>query len=303
MRILLIGGSGSLGSNLLVLNPGHDLYPAYQTHEIRHPLALHLDITERDRVCEVMEALRPHVVIHAGGMTKPAACERDPETTWRVNVQGTTHLVDAATQIGARFILLSTDLVFDHSTQPRQEESQPRPISVYGQSKVAAEREVMQRSRDFAIVRISLLYGWSARYSSSFAEWVLDELRAGRPCPLFADQWRNMTYIPDLAAALFELAERREPLNGILHIAGPALCSRYDLGRELATTFSLPLELAQKAAMRGQPLAGYTPECVALDTTRMKQVLHTHIRAMPDGVRAMKALEEQGYRARFDPHF
>ena len=303
MRILLVGSSGMLGSNLLALNPGHEIYPAYLAHPARHAQALRLDIGEREQVLEAVQRIQPQAILHVGGMTKPAACERDPQATDRVNVQGAAHLVEAANLARARLIFLSTDLVFDHALESRNELSLVRPMSVYGQSKAQAERIIQESSRDYAIVRISVLYGWSAPHTQSFAEWALDEMRKGQRCTFFADQYRNMTYINDLAAALYELAERAEPLNDILHIAGPEQVSRYDLGQEVAKVFGLSSELAQRASMRGLPLAAFTPECVRLDTDKMRRLLRARIRPIAEGVRDMQSLGEQGYRERLAAYF
>lgn len=292
-----------LGSNLLALNPGHELFPTYLSHPVRHAQALHLDIGEREEILEAVRRIQPQVILHVGGMTKPAACERDPQAAYRVNVQGTAHLVEAANLVRARLIFLSTDLVFDHAPGPQDETSPVRPMSVYGQSKAQAERIIRERCADYAIVRISVLYGWSGPHTQSFAEWALDELRAGRSCTLFADQFRNMTYINDLAAALYELVKRAEPLNDTLHVAGPELVSRYDLGQEMAEVFGLPSELAQRASMRGLPLAAFTPECVHLDTKKMRQLLCARIRLIAEGVRDMQLLGKQGYRERLAAYF
>lgn len=304
MRILLTGGSGMLGANLCLLNAGHELYPTYATHAIRHPNALPLDVTDPVAVEATVARLRPEVIIHTAGMTKPLACEQNPEITHRVNVGGTKHLVEAAERVGARFIFLSTDVVFGDSEAARDEASPTDPMSVYGRSKAVAEEVVARVSHDYAIVRISVLYGWSSRYSTSFAEWVLSQLRAGQRAPLFADQWRQMTYIPDLVAVLYELATRPAPLNGILHVAGPDLVTRHDFGLELARVFGLPDVLVARASVRDLPsLAAISPDRAILDTHKMQCLLRARIAPVAEGLRDMQAREVAGYPMRFAAWF
>ncbi len=304
MRILLTGGSGMLGANLCLLNPGHELYPTYATHATRHPNALPLDITDPAAVEAAVAHLQPEVIIHTAGMTKPLACEQDPEMTHRVNVGGTKYLVEAAERVGARFVFLSTDVVFGDSEAARDEDSAPNPMSVYGRSKAAAEAIVACVSRDYAIVRISVLYGWSSQYSTSFAEWVLSQLRAGQRASLFADQWRQMTYIPDLVAALYELATRPAPLNGILHVVGPDVVTRHSFGLELARVFGLPDALVAHASVHDLPaLAAISPDRAILDTGKMQRLLHARISPVAEGLRDMRAREAAGYPTRFAAWF
>ena len=125
-----------LGSNILVSNPAFDLYPTYLRNRIAHPRALRLDISDRDSVLKQVEVIKPEVIVHAGGMTKPTACEKEPAVAHRVNVEGTAHLVEAAREVGARFIFLSSDLVFDGSAERYDEDSPTHPLSVYGHTKI-----------------------------------------------------------------------------------------------------------------------------------------------------------------------
>lgn len=115
-RVLLVGGSGMLGSNIVVSNrpvahsAAFELYPTYLRNRIAHPRALRLDISDRDNVLKQVEAIKPEVIVHAGGMVKPTTCEKELAVAHRVNVEGTAHLVEAAKSVGARFIFLSLDL-------------------------------------------------------------------------------------------------------------------------------------------------------------------------------------------------
>lgn len=86
-RVLLVGGSGMLGSNIVVSNSAFELYPTYLRNRIAHPKALQLDITDRANVLKRVEAIQPEVIVHAGGMTSQQPAKRCPlwptESTWR----------------------------------------------------------------------------------------------------------------------------------------------------------------------------------------------------------------------------
>jgi dTDP-4-dehydrorhamnose reductase len=310
-RVLLIGGSGMLGSNIVVSNSAFELYPTYLRNRIAHPRASQLDISDRDSVLKRVEVIQPEVIVHAGGMTKPTACEKEPALAHKVNVEGAAHLVEAAKGVGARFIFLSSDLVFDGSAERYDEDSPTHPLSVYGHNKVEGEERVRTGSDDFAIVRTTVMYGWSSRYTESMAEWVLrglQESRERRPEPveglnMYHDQYRQFIFINDLVAAIFELIEMEDPSNETIHVAGPELLSRYEFAQRLARTFGLPEANIRSTPFDSVPQATFTPKRLRLDTTKAARILRTPIRGVDDGLRALVALAEEGYRERFSRVF
>jgi dTDP-4-dehydrorhamnose reductase len=302
-KVLLVGGSGMLGSNIVVSNPAFDLYPTYLRNQIAHPKALRLDISHRESVLKRVEAIKPGVIVHAGGMTKPTACEKEPAVAYRVNVEGTAHLVEAAGGVGARFIFLSSDLVFDGSAERYDEDSPTHPLSVYGHNKVEGEELVRTASDDFAIVRTTVMYGWSSHYTESMAEWILRGLQESRELTMYHDQYRQFILINDLVVAIFELIERKDRLNETLLVAGPELLSRYELAKRLAQTFGLSEANIGSISFESTPQAAFTPKRLSLDTAKAARILRTPIAGVDDGLRAMVALAEEGYREHFNRFF
>ncbi|MDH4135654.1 MAG: SDR family oxidoreductase [Anaerolineae bacterium] len=302
-KVLLVGGSGMLGSNIVVSNAAFDLYPTYLRNPITHPRALQLDISDRDEVLKRVEAINPEVIVHAGGMTKPTACEKEPAVAHSVNVEGTAHLVEATRGVGARFIFLSSDLVFDGSAERYDEDSPTHPLSVYGHNKVEGEELVRTRSDDFAIVRTTVMYGWSSRYTESMAEWVLRGLKKSQELNMYHDQYRQFILINDLVAAIFELIEYSGlgELNGhqmreTIHVVGPELISRYEFAQRLAQTFGLPAVNIRSIPFESVPQAAFTPKRLSLDTTKATRILRTPISGVDDGLRVMAVLAKEGYR-------
>lgn len=289
-----------LGSNIVVANPDFELYPTYLRNRIAHPRALQLDVSDRDSVLKRLEAIKPEGIVHAGGMTKPTACEKEPAVAHRVNVEGTAHLVEAARGVGARLIFLSSDLVFDGSAERYDEDSLTHPLSVYGHTKVEGEELVRTGSDDFVIVRTTVMYGWSSRYTESMAEWILRGLQESRELNMYHDQYRQFIFINDLVAAIFELVDVENPLNETILVAGPELLSRYEFAKRLAQTFGLPETNIRSIPFDSVPQAAFTPKRLSLDTIKAARILRTPISGVDDGLRAMVALAEEGYRERFN---
>src|SRR5262249_57758387 len=128
--------------------------------------------------------------IHAAALASVADCQRDPARAERVNVQGTAQLAELAAKTGARFLFISTDLVFDGAKGNYGESDVPAPLSIYGRSKLAAEAPVLALPRG-VVARLSLLFGPTLSERLSFFDQQLAALRQGRPGRLFAHAWRT----------------------------------------------------------------------------------------------------------------
>jgi len=249
MRLLITGVSGLVGWNVAraAIEAGHEVTATYGQHQL--PNAVPLDLTNPSTIEALIEQARPEAVIHAAAMSKPDACAQAPDLCHKVNVDGSRLLARAAAAYGARFLFLSSDLVYGAATGLLTEDAvEPQPYGVYATSKLAAERAVLEATNGQAFVaRTSLVYGWGAGFSVCFFEEWLATLRAGQVLRAFTDQYRCPTYAGDLANAL--LAAAQAGLSGIYNIAGPELSSRYDFAQLLAAEFALDPSLIQPIHM------------------------------------------------------
>lgn len=160
---------------------------------------------------EAVSALRPDVVVHAAAWTAVDACEGDPDRALRVNALGTRNVAEAAGMVGAHLVYLSTDYVFDGtSDHPYVEWDEPHPLSVYGRSKLGGERECPP---DATIVRTSWVCGFSG---SNMVKTVLRLAAGDGPLRFVDDQRGTPTFTADLAAAIVTLGLDRRP--GTYHV-------------------------------------------------------------------------------------
>jgi dTDP-4-dehydrorhamnose reductase len=120
---------------------------------------------------------------------------------------------------------------------------------------------------------------------------------------MYHDQYRQFILINDLVAAIFELIEMKAPLNETILVAGPELLSRYEFAQRLAQTFGLPEANIRSTPFDSTPQAAFTPKRLRLDTSKAARILKTPMRGIDDGLRAMVALAEGGYRERFNCFF
>ncbi|MBE0611344.1 MAG: dTDP-4-dehydrorhamnose reductase [Dehalococcoidia bacterium] len=219
MRVLLLGSSGQLGSDISRLWRDADL-----TLTTANRLAA--DVTDGEAVLALVEKTRPDVVINTTAFHNLPICEQDPETCFRVNVVGGWNVARAATQHGAAVVQFSTDYVFDGTKgSPYLEDDARRSVNVYGASKIATEDVVRQVNPEHLVVRVSGLYGLagSAGKGGNFVETMLRLAREGNPINVVADQVTAPTNTAEIAEALLPLV--LGGARGTIHLAAGEGCS------------------------------------------------------------------------------
>ena len=179
---LITGATGQLGS--YVARQLADAVSAFSLRMVgRRPVegvpgeSSIVDLTDADGLQASVNEFAPTHIIHMGGITSTADAFRDPDLAHATNVEATRALSDAAANVGARFVFASTDMVFDGTQAPYAEDASVCPLSVYGQTKVDAERVV---SGNAVVVRLPLMYGLPPIPRETTFTRLIAAMRAGR---------------------------------------------------------------------------------------------------------------------------
>lgn len=208
-----------------------------------------LDFTDETAIARVFTQYPVRFVVHAGAITSPDQCENEPHSAWRVNVEGTRHMLAAAASVGAFFLYISTDFVFGGTRDLYQEYDLPDPVNEYGRTKAAAEALVQGYPSPWAIARPILVYGPPQTGKQNLLTMVATALKEGRTLRLFTDQLRLPTFIDDLTLGLGRILEQQA--TGIFHFCGADPLTPYDIGMQVAaylqldTTLILPVTAAE----------------------------------------------------------
>jgi dTDP-4-dehydrorhamnose reductase len=247
MKILIAGSAGMLG---------RDVQRAGE--RAGHALALvdlpELDIVDADAVGEMFERTQPDAVVNCAAFTDVDGAESREEAAHAVNARGAGNLARAAAAREIPLVHISTDYVFDGSP-PLDPEGRPRPyresdptgpLSVYGQSKLAGEREVLGASARHTVVRTAWLFGAGGR---NFADTMLRLAAEREAVQVVDDQLGCPTWSGHLAPALLGLLERE--VRGLVHAAGGGAVSWNGFAREIFRQAELPcrVEPASSAQM------------------------------------------------------
>ena len=219
----------------------------------------------------VVQRLRPRVIIHT-------AYRKVGPDVQRVTVQGAAYIAQAAAEIGARLMHVSSDVLLDGEHAPYDESARPGPLHPYGVAKADAEALVQRAAPTAAIVRTSLIC--CVQPPDPVSAWIIDSLRLGRPITLFTDEIRSAVWVQDLAAAMIELSD--QSFSGVLNVAGPQPLSRYQMGQRLACHYGL--DPAGITAGSSLDSGLRRPRNCTLDITLARRLLRTRLRSYDEGL-------------------
>lgn len=269
-RMLVIGGSGLVGANLvLAARDDFEVYATFNEHraDFEGVEELKLDVRDYQQVSAVMAAVRPEVVVHTAAMMDVDQCQKDPVGARELNATGTHHVARAMKQSGL-LVYVSTDYVFDgKKAAPYVETDATAPVNLYGVTKLEGEEEARTNAKEFLIVRPAEIWGTNPITGKpTFVQKVLGALRAGRSIELPSDLTQTPTYAPELARTIIALSQAGE--TGVYHTTGASAHTRYEMGLKVASTFDLPSELVVPVKMAAAGFRAPRPAHVPLSSAR-----------------------------------
>lgn len=292
MRILITGSNGLLGQKLVTLlcNKGVDVIATSRGANRLPNKGIYqyesLDILNQQEVQSVIEKHKPDVVINTAAMTNVDQCESEKEACWDLNVNAVKYLVVACKKNNTHLLHLSTDFIFDGSYGPLNEKDEPNPISYYGESKLAAEKILIESNIKWSIARTVLVYGVAHDMSrSNIVLWVKNSLEAGKAINVVNDQWRTPTLAEDLAMGCYLIAEKSA--IGIYHISGEELMTPYDIAIKTAEFFKLDKTLISKTDGSKFTQPAKRPPKTGFIIDKAKEVLKYHPHTFNEGLNTL----------------
>jgi dTDP-4-dehydrorhamnose reductase len=213
---LLLGGTGQLGLALQATKPEHISLTIAGRAEA--------DLTDPRAVEDFVSSKSVDFVVNAAAYTAVDKAESEEQTAFRINAESVGAIAKAATRIGARFIHVSTDYVFDGRKAGLYDpDDTTAPMGAYGRSKLAGENAVLASCPNSLIVRTAWLY---SENGNNFVKTMLRLMSSHPQVRVVADQVGTPTYARSLAKALWRLAETDS--GGILHFTDSGVASWYD---------------------------------------------------------------------------
>lgn len=206
---------------------------------IRATIALSARIYATARRWKTFQEVQPDVVINTSALSVPDYCETHHAEADAVNITAVEHLAECCEAGGSRFIHLSTDFVFGGDTdRPYTEEDIPAPVNYYGYTKLEGEKRIAAVCRDYAIVRVVVVYGAALPgQHGNVLQLVANRLRNNEEVFVVSDQWRTPTFVGDVSQGVEKLINH--PQNGIYHLCGSECLTIADIAYRVADVLGL----------------------------------------------------------------
>jgi len=229
-----------------------------------------LDITHRAHVKETVDKISPDLIVNCAAHTGVDACETETERARELNVSGPRYLAQSAARCGSLLVHISTDYIFDGQkpiAYGYEEENDPRPLSVYGKTKLKGERAVREETENHIILRTAWLYGIQGH---NFLKTMLKLTHANpsREFKVVSDQFGSPTWSYRLALQIEKLVEKGA--RGIYHATAEGVCTWFDLADYFLKKMDVPHRLVACTSAEF-PTAAVRPKNSILENRRLKE--------------------------------
>lgn len=230
IKVALTGADGMVGSRIVELLRNKILFiPIPQTK---------MDITDNIQVVTTINSIDFDYFLHLAAFTNVDAAEKNKELAYRVNAIGTKNIFDAVSHKKKRMIYISTGFVFDGENPPYSEDSPPRPVSVYGETKFQGEQFLKNEAM---IIRFDYPYRNEFIQKNDFVRSIIDALKNGKKLQMVTDSLITPTFVDDISQGIDFLIHHYSP--EIYHLVGSNSVSPYEAGIIIAKTYGLDTSL------------------------------------------------------------
>ncbi|MEW6719705.1 MAG: dTDP-4-dehydrorhamnose reductase [Thermodesulfobacteriota bacterium] len=271
-RVLVTGGRGLLGRQIVGAFA--------RRFEVRVTDTAELDVTCLPACREMVTGYQADVVVHCAAYTAVDRAEAEREAAFAINEGGTRNVAIACRESRALLVTFGSDYVFDGTlSRPYREDDPVRPLSVYGESKLAAEKALREEGCDHLLVRTQWLYGPSGK---NFITTILEKAGRGDTLRVASDQTGCPTFSVDLAAATLRLVETGA--RGTVHFSNEGETTWFDLARFVLKDDAVRSGKLLSAATRDLPYPAPRPAYSVLSKEKYREITGESPRHWQDAV-------------------
>lgn len=253
VKVMVMGASGQLGREIRQQFQG--------CYDLDAP---GLDITDYPSVKDRISEINPSVVINTAAYTNVEKAEEEELTAFQVNAIGAQNVAIACKRVGAKFVHISTDYIFDGTkSAPYEEFDSPHPLSVYGKSKLWGEKLVEAVGGESFILRTSWLYG----EGHNFVKTMLKLADERDKLSVVADQYGTPTYTKDLVWVIEKLMQT--DFYGVYHASNNGSCSWYEFARKIFELTGKTVKV-EPVSSAEYPTKAERPRCSVMENKLLK---------------------------------
>lgn len=246
-KILVTGSSGYLGSHLCRVIEKEKVFAVYKNYKpnFGNVETIQLDLLNSDELNLLFKDIKPDYVIHLAAIIPSQLLTQDEKLVYQMNVELTKQIASLSHTYNSYLIFTSTDLVYDEGDNIKENHNL-NPLNLYAQTKLEAEKAIINFGKYFLILRVALMYGFSISKHKSFFDHSFKKLMNGQEVKAFYDQFRNSLFVEEAAKFIKELTEIKLPDSDVMNFCGFEKLSRYEMVLKTAEVFEFDLNLVKK---------------------------------------------------------
>ena len=255
-KLFVIGTGGLTGSKLVeIAKKDFEIFGSYNYRDPKSSIQknIKLNISNSTKIKEILEEIKPDVVINTAGINNVDYCEKNPDLALKINIQAVKEICQITKKLGIKFVQLSSDSVFDGTKQlPYEEIDETESINYYGETKIKSEKIVLENPNN-VMVRASVLYGYlphnlakiesSSKKSINFGQWLINKLSINEKVRIITDEYSSPIIADDFARSILHIIKYEG--NGIFHSAPELQITRYDFSVKIAKALGLSIKLIE----------------------------------------------------------
>jgi len=284
-KLLIIGGSGLVGSTLLqYASPNYSIHFTYNTNKITFDNINSTQINllgNQKMIIDLIKEVQPDIVVNTAAHSSVDLCETDHSIADKLHVDITQDITQVCKDIDSKLVYISTDAVFQGELHKKYTElDQPNPINYYGKTKLQAEQITLNTSPKNVVLRTAVIYGWHKK--SRFTNWIIQTLKENHIVDPFIDQYNTPTLVDDLVKSLLNIFEKN--ISGIFHATGKSCLNRYEFALVLANTFGLDKKLIKSVTSKEKKQGAPRAISTCLDSRKLEKLIDFNFNDIQSGV-------------------
>lgn len=285
-KVFIVGSSGFLGSNLaLRLSKDFRVFGSFFRNHVNLPNCdvFRIDLFDQEKMFNIIRKVKPDFIIHAAGVTDLAYCQNNSKLAEDINAGTCRYLLGITETIGSKFILLSSDAVFDGKKGNYTEYDKPASLNEYGRSKKSAEILTAKYGSKTNIIRLGRVYGLSNGRNMSMFDKIIINAADKEGMSLMSGIKRSYLYITDAADAIYKVLAS-PPKYVLYNLGGEEPCSEYELGLRFSRLLNLKTEIINEHKISTQKEMDLIGRDCTLSSKRIKEEFKINTRSITEGI-------------------
>lgn len=265
-----------MGSELKALAPNHaGFHFVFLSRD-------ELSLNDNEAIEQRIKKFKPAFVVNCAAYTAVDKAESERDEAFQINATAVGVMAKACAEVGAGFLQISTDYVFDGTRQePLKEDDTVAPINLYGESKLAGEEAALKANPSSIIIRTSWVYSF---YGKNFVKTMMRLMSEKESINVVSDQWGSPTYAADLAEAVLHIVQHSKWQPGVYHFSNEGVITWFDFAKEIALLIRSSC-IVQPTTTAAFPTPAKRPLYSVMDKSKIQQAYGIELKAWKESLK------------------